>query len=97
MRVAADAGIHLFKKNKQKNNNYILTSYIFGVFKRYEYCKRFHIRLLAVLLTNRGVRHDHHDVSVGGEDVDKGRKVGVSNFHALERSCEFTEMTGNKN
>lgn len=45
-----------------------------------------------MLLTNRRIRHDDHDVSVGGEDVDKGRKVGVPHFHALERGCKFAGM-----
>lgn len=43
-----------------------------------------------LLLTNWGIWHDDHDVCVGGEDVNEGRKVGVSHFHALERGCKFT-------
>lgn len=43
----------------------------------------------SLLLTNRWIRHNNHDVSVGGEDVDEGRKVGVPHFHALERGCKF--------
>lgn len=30
------------------------------------------------------VRHDHHDVRVGREEVDEGREVRVAHFHALE-------------
>lgn len=46
--------------------------------------------MLSLILTNGGVRHDDHDICVGGEDVNEGRKVGVPHFHALERGCEFT-------
>lgn len=42
-----------------------------------------------LLLTNGRVRHDDHDVGVGGEDVYEGCKVGVPHFHALERRCQF--------
>lgn len=47
-------------------------------------------KLWPLTLTNRGIWHDDHDVCVGGEDVNEGRKVGVSHFHALERGCKFT-------
>lgn len=46
--------------------------------------------MVCSLLTNRGVRHDDHDISVGGEDIDEGRKIGVPYFHALEGGCKFT-------
>ena len=36
------------------------------------------------VLTYGGVRHDDHDVGVGGEDVDEGGEVGVPHFHTLE-------------
>jgi len=45
------------------------------------------------LLTDGGVRHDDHNICVGGEDVNEGCKVGVPHLHALERGCEFTGST----
>lgn len=39
---------------------------------------------------NGGVRHNDHDICVGGKDVDEGRKVGVPHLHALERGRKFT-------
>lgn len=36
------------------------------------------------------VRHNHHDIGVGGEDIDESSEVGVSHLHALEGGGQFT-------
>lgn len=38
----------------------------------------------------RRVRHDHHDVGVRCKHINKGCKVRVAHFHALERCCQLT-------
>lgn len=81
MRVAADAG--------NKMETWIFVMMILFLFTFFfcaliaEKCHR---------LTNGGVRHDDHDICVGGEDVDEGRKVGVPHFHALEGGRKFTAI-----
>ena len=40
-------------------------------------------------LTNCGVGHDHHDIRVGGKNVNEGGKVRVLDLHALERRLEL--------
>lgn len=76
MRVAADAG-------KTETLFFVM---LIGFLQLYIHFKE----KSSSLLTNGGVRHDDHDICVGGEDVNEGREVGVPYFHALERGCEFT-------
>lgn len=45
---------------------------------------------MRAMLTYGRVWHDHHDVGVGREHVNKGSEVRVAHFHALEGGGQFT-------
>lgn len=49
----------------------------------------FESKKMAILLTDRGIRSDDHDVGVGGEDVDESGKVRVAYLHRLELRRQF--------
>ena len=37
-----------------------------------------------MVLTDRIVRHDDHDIRVGGEEVNEGREIRITNLHSLK-------------
>ena len=41
------------------------------------------------ILTYLRIWSDHQDVSIGSEAFDVGRKLGVSDFDAVERGCNL--------
>lgn len=49
-----------------------------------------------MILTDIRVRHDDHDVGVGGKDVDQGCKVFILDFHALELGLRFADRREEK-